>query len=103
MGGGAYPRPGEVTLAHRGVLFLDELGEFSRVALDALRQPLEDGQVDVMRGQRTIRFPAKTMLVAACNGCPCGRGPDCECDAGAKSWVSRWHRSRRRHASEHAS
>jgi magnesium chelatase family protein len=82
VGGGHYPRPGEVTLAHRGVLFLDELPEFSRSALDALRQPLEDRSVEVMRGQRTVSFPAAFTLVAACNGCPCGRPPaDCDCTA----------------------
>jgi magnesium chelatase family protein len=78
VGGGATPRPGEITLAHRGVLFMDELAEFSRVALEALRQPLEDGQVVVTRGQRTLTFPARVMLVAACNACPCAR-PDGEC------------------------
>ena len=80
VGGGAVPRPGEITLAHRGVLFLDELPEFSRSALEALRQPLEDGRVVVTRGQRTIDFPAATMLVAALNPCPCGRAGDrCSC------------------------
>jgi magnesium chelatase family protein len=78
VGGGATPRPGEITLAHRGVLFMDELAEFSRGALEALRQPLEDGQVVVTRGQRTLTFPARVMLVAACNGCPCAR-PDGDC------------------------
>jgi magnesium chelatase family protein len=79
-GGGPFPRPGEVTLAHRGVLFLDEIAEFSRAALDALRQPLEDRRVEVMRGQRTIEFPASVMLVAACNPCPCARpGDQCTC------------------------
>jgi magnesium chelatase family protein len=82
VGGGTYPRPGEVTLAHRGVLFLDELPEFSRAALDALRQPLEDRRVEVMRGQRSVAFPAAFMLIGACNGCPCGRPPDrCDCTA----------------------
>jgi magnesium chelatase family protein len=78
IGGGATPRPGEITLAHRGVLFLDELAEFSRASLEALRQPLERGSVEVTRGQRSIRFPALFMLIAACNGCPCAR-PDGEC------------------------
>ena len=79
-GGGPFPRPGEVTLAHRGVLFVDEIAEFSRAALDALRQPLEDRRVEVMRGQRTIEFPASVMLVAACNPCPCARpGDQCTC------------------------
>jgi magnesium chelatase family protein len=82
VGGGATPRPGEVTLSHRGVLFLDELAEFSRPALDALRQPLEEGRVEIMRGQRTILFPARAMVVAATNPCPCGRPADaCSCDA----------------------
>jgi len=81
VGGGVPPRPGEVTLAHRGVLFLDELPEFGRVALEALRQPLEDGCVVVVRGQRAVTYPARTMLVAACNGCPCARtGGDCTCN-----------------------
>ena len=82
VGGGPTPRPGEVTLAHRGVLFLDELAEFARPALDALRQPLEEGRVEIMRGQRTIEFPARAMVVAATNPCPCGRrADDCTCDA----------------------
>jgi magnesium chelatase family protein len=81
IGGGSTPRPGEVTLAHRGVLFLDELAEFSRAALEALRVPLEEGRVDITRGQRTIGFPAAVMLVGACNACPCGR-PNGECDCG---------------------
>lgn len=80
VGGGAFPRPGEVTLAHRGVLFLDELAEFARPALEALRQPLEDGSVEIMRGQQSLRFPARAMLVAACNPCPCGLGAGrCTC------------------------
>jgi magnesium chelatase family protein len=80
IGGGGRPRPGEVTLAHRGVLFLDEMAEFSRNALEGLRQPLESGVVDVMRSQTTARFPAAVMLVGATNECPCGRPrPDCRC------------------------
>jgi magnesium chelatase family protein len=82
IGGGSTPRPGEITLAHRGVLFLDELAEFSRAALEALRQPLESGSVTVTRGQRTIGFPAAVMLVGACNACPCAAsGEECRCDA----------------------
>ncbi|HEX2070051.1 MAG TPA: YifB family Mg chelatase-like AAA ATPase [Thermoleophilaceae bacterium] len=80
VGGGSRPRPGEVTLAHRGVLFLDELAEFARPALEALRQPLEHGSVDIVRGQVALRFPARALLVAAANPCPCGvGGTRCEC------------------------
>ncbi|HEU0019161.1 MAG TPA: YifB family Mg chelatase-like AAA ATPase [Thermoleophilaceae bacterium] len=80
VGGGARPRPGEVTLAHRGVLFLDELAEFARPALEALRQPLEHGSVDIVRGQVALSFPARVLLVAAANPCPCGIGGErCEC------------------------
>ena len=80
VGGGAVPRPGEITLAHGGVLFLDELAEFSRPALEALREPLEEGRIAVTRGQRTLVFPADFMLVAAANTCPCGRAGDaCAC------------------------
>jgi magnesium chelatase family protein len=80
VGGGARPRPGEVTLAHRGVLFLDELAEFSRPAIEALRQPLEQGEVEITRGQVALRFPARVLLVAAANPCPCGYGGErCTC------------------------
>ena len=81
-GGGSPPRPGEATLAHHGVLFLDELSEFQRPALDSLRQPLEDGGVMVVRGQRSLLFPTRFMLVAATNPCPCGYagvGDRCSC------------------------
>ncbi len=83
VGGGRPPVPGEATLAHRGVLFLDELAEFDRRALESLRQPLEDGHVTIARQQRALRFPTRFSLVAATNPCPCGRGGlACRCAEG---------------------
>ncbi len=82
VGGGSPPRPGEATLAHHGVLFLDELSEFARPALDSLRQPLEDGAVTIVRGQRALRFPTAFQFLAATNPCPCGFagvGDRCAC------------------------
>jgi magnesium chelatase family protein len=72
VGGGTDPKPGEVTLAHNGILFLDELPEFSRATLEGLRQPMEEHFVTVSRAARTLRFPARFMLIAAMNPCPCG-------------------------------
>jgi magnesium chelatase family protein len=86
VGGGNPPRPGEVTLAHCGVLFLDELPEFSRNTLEAMRQPLEDGSVRIARARYALELPARFQLIAAANPCPCGRGPEsgeCRCDNGA--------------------
>jgi magnesium chelatase family protein len=85
IGGGSLPRPGEVSLAHHGVLFLDEMLEFPRHVLDGLRQPLEDARVVIARASQSVTFPARFTLIGATNPCPCGRASDpggaCNCSA----------------------
>ncbi|MDC0407868.1 YifB family Mg chelatase-like AAA ATPase, partial [Candidatus Thioglobus sp.] len=92
VGGGSIPKPGEISLAHEGVLFLDELPEFPRHVLETLRQPLESGEVHVSRAQQQITFPANFQLIAAMNPCPCGYFGDgtskCHC---TEDQISKYH------------
>ncbi len=85
VGGGSHPNPGEISLAHRGVLFLDELPEFKRSVLEVMRQPMEEGQVTISRARISVDYPAQFMLIASMNPCPCGyhNHPEKECVCGA--------------------
>lgn len=94
VGGGTYPRPGEISLAHKGILFLDELTEFKRNVLEYLRQPLEDGQVTISRTRQSVVFPAQFTLVASTNPCPCGYfgDPIQQCSCSPRQRESYWAR-----------
>lgn len=90
-GGSGVPRPGEITLAHLGVLFLDEMAEFSRGTLEALRQPIEAGEIHISRVKASLRFPCQFTLVAAMNPCPCGYFPSDRCRC-SRADVERYQR-----------
>jgi len=85
IGGGGFPKPGEITLAHRGVLFLDEFLEFDSNVIESLRQPLEDRKVTISRAKGTVTFPAQFILIASMNPCPCGKGKANGCSCSSKS------------------
>ena len=94
VGGGSYPRPGELSLAHKGVLFLDELPEFNRATLETLRQPIESGSITVSRALMSVKFPAEVLMATSMNPCPCGNLGDatreCRCTVGQiRSYMSR--------------
>ena len=94
VGGGSYPQPGEISLAHNGVLFLDELPEFRRTVLEVMRQPLEDRIITISRARFSVKYPASFMLIASMNPCPCGfynhPGRECQCPPGAvQKYLSR--------------
>ncbi len=90
IGGGSDPKPGEISLAHRGVLFLDEIPEFQKVTIEALRQPMESGMIHIARAKQSLILPAKFMLIAAMNPCPCGYygDPDHECRCTAREVIA---------------
>ena len=94
IGGGSNPRPGEITLAHRGVLFLDEMVEFPRNVLEVLRQPLEDGEVVISRSKNSIKYPCNFMLLGAMNPCPCGYLGDKEKQCNCTEYQIQRYRSR---------
>jgi magnesium chelatase family protein len=92
VGGGAWPQPGEVTLAHRGVLFMDEFPEFERKVIESLRQPLEEGSITISRMKDSITFPAQTILLASMNMCPCGKERGYGCICSQKGIESYWRK-----------
>jgi magnesium chelatase family protein len=92
VGGGPFPRPGEITLSHRGVLFLDEFPEFDRSVIDALRQPLEDRLITISRARGTLTFPAQCILIASMNPCPCGYGKEKGCTCTEKDIL--WYKKK---------